>query len=113
VNLVVTVTRATAGERQLRILVFKNQKLSAEKWLPMKEVLDVPGISKTDLTLVPVPSRAGVTGLVRKTNPVIYEDDQQVVTVTESDPQKGKRIRILAFDKNSRLLSYSFSLWKL
>lgn len=114
-SLLVTVSRTGPIEdRNIRILVFKKDILSLEKRVPLRQVIELPGISKyTDIPMNPAPPRSGVLELIRKTDYLLYEDDRQIVSVTERETQKGKRVRFFNFDKNkltSRMLG-SRRLW--
>jgi len=113
--LFVSVSRAGSVEdRELRILVFDKGNLTLEKRLKLKEVMETPGISEvTDILPGAAPHRSVLTEYLRKKDLIIYEDNLQIVTVTEWQIQRGKRVRAFNFD-GEKLTSYTLGsrrLW--
>ena len=93
--------------RKLRILIFDKGVLTLEKLIPLIEIAELPGVSKfTDFPRNPTPPRGVLTEIIRKTDRIIYEDDRRIVTVTERESLKGKRVRVFNFDKD-KLTSWS------
>lgn len=101
-SLLVTVSRTGPIEdRNIRILVFDKDILAQEKRVPLSEVMGLPGISKySDILRDSNLSRSDVLERIRKTDYILYEDERQIVSVTEWDTQKGKRVRFFTFDNN-------------
>ena len=111
--LLVSVSRTgSIDDRELRILIFDKGNLTLEKRLKLKEVMETPGFSEVTEIPHPAPYRSVLTELLRKKDLIIYEDNLQIVTVTEWHIQKGKRIRAFNFD-GEKLTSYSFGSRKL
>lgn len=106
---VVTVTRTGPLEdRMLRIFVFQDDQLTLEKRVPLNEVANVPGTSRTyEILLNRVWSKNEVLTTVRKTDQVIYDDEKRIISVTEWEAVKGKRVRVFRFQDN-KLTSWSF-----
>ncbi len=100
-SLLVTVSRVGPIEdRILRVLVLNKGRLALEKRVPLREVMEIPGVSRfMDIPMNPTPPRSAVSELIGKTDRLLYEDDRQMVTVTEWATRKGKRVRFLNFDK--------------
>ncbi len=113
-DLLVTISKTEPIEdRTLRVLVLDRGRLTLEKRVPLREVMELPGVSKfPTIPLNPAPPRNVVSELIRQTDHVLYEDDRQIVTVTEWETLKGKRIRFFNFDKD-KLTSYTHGSRKL
>lgn len=92
----VTVTKAGSFEdKTIRVLVFKDNKLTAEKRVPLKDVSALPeGLKTQTLIISPGQQRAQVLEALRTSDNFIYEDDQFIVTFAEDLPAKDKRIRL-------------------
>jgi hypothetical protein len=92
----VTVSKAGSFEdKTIGVLVFKDNKLTAEKRVPLKDVSVLSEGSRTQtLTVGPGQQRAQVLEALRTTDNFIYEDDQFIVTFAEDLPAKDKRIRL-------------------
>jgi hypothetical protein len=103
----VTVTKAGSFENKtIRVIVFKDNKLTAEKRVPLKDVSALPEGSRTQtLTVSPGQPRAQVFEVLRLTDNFIYEDDQFIVTFAEDLPAKDKRIRLTMFKDGKVLYS--------
>jgi hypothetical protein len=114
-NVLVTVSRmGPIEDRILRVLVLDKGQLALEKRVPLREVMEIPGVAKfADIPVNPTPSRSVVSELIGKTDHLVYEDDGQIVTVTEWETQKGKRVRFLYFnqDKLTWWTRFSRKLW--
>jgi tetratricopeptide (TPR) repeat protein len=106
---VVTVPKTGSLEsRMLRIFVFQDDQLTLEKRVPLNEVANVPGTSTMhDIPLSRVCSKNEVLATVRKTDQVIYDDGKRIISVTEWEAVKGKRVRVFRFQDN-KLTSWSF-----
>ena len=72
-----------------------------ERRVPLKEAMNVPGTSRpTDIPGRPELSKDALLEIVRKTDRVIYDDDTRIITMTEWEAGKGKRLRVVVFKDN-------------
>jgi hypothetical protein len=105
-TVLVTVGRAgPVEERLLSVLVFDKGRLTLEKHVPLHDVMEIPGVSTyKDITSGSPLLRQAVLDKVSKTDHVLYEDNRQIVAVTEWATKKGKRVRFFNFN-NGKLAS--------